>query len=304
MESQDRGRPSFFPQRRPSSTLSPTTAPALTSSTTPSSVSPPLTSQAVRLSAPTPPSLTPPPAPDVTRSLLPRPTSPPPPPFTVITMAAFVPTTAAAAACAWTPAASAVCAKRAAAAPAAAAARRPARRVRAGRVAVVAAAAKPVDVTADTFDAEVMESVRNVFGPPSLLHWVAARELRAVQGVEAEGVGGVVMMGGEWEGALGQCAWPAVVCSSVGRDVAACTDSPQPVTGRRCPIPFLWAGEGCARVTGVHPLAAGVWRVACPLPWRLAGVRAHTGAGQCRWAGVEAWHADASRSVPRGVGPL
>lgn len=72
-------------------------------------------------------------------------------------MAAFVPATAAAAACAWTPAASAVCAKRAAPA-AAAVAHRPARRVRAGRVAVTAAAAKPVDVTADTFDAEVMES--------------------------------------------------------------------------------------------------------------------------------------------------
>lgn len=71
-------------------------------------------------------------------------------------MAAFVPVTAAA--CAWTPAASAVCAKRAATAPASAAARRPARRVRAGRVAVTAAAVKPVDVTADTFDAEVMES--------------------------------------------------------------------------------------------------------------------------------------------------
>eukprot|EP00170_Pyropia_yezoensis_P003265 contig_13623_g3272 len=69
-------------------------------------------------------------------------------------MAAFVPTTAAAAACAWTPAATAVCAKRAATAPASAAIRLPGRRVRAGRVAVTAAAVEPVDVTADTFDAE------------------------------------------------------------------------------------------------------------------------------------------------------
>lgn len=83
-----------------------------------------------------------------------------PSPFTVVTMAAFVPTTAAAAACAWTPAATAVCAKRAATAPASAAIRLPGRRVRAGRVAVTAAAVEPVDVTADTFDAEVMESAR------------------------------------------------------------------------------------------------------------------------------------------------
>jgi len=73
------------------------------------------------------------------------------------TMAAFVPTVAAPG-CSWTPAARAVCTTRAlrTGAPAV---RRPARRVRAGRV-TVTAAAKPVDVTADSFDAEVMQSVR------------------------------------------------------------------------------------------------------------------------------------------------
>jgi len=73
------------------------------------------------------------------------------------TMAAFVPTVAAPG-CSWTPAARAVCATRplGTGAPAA---RHPTRRVRAGRV-TVTAAAKPLDVTADTFDVEVMQSVR------------------------------------------------------------------------------------------------------------------------------------------------
>lgn len=103
-------------------------------------------------------------------------------------MAAFVPATAAAAACAWTPAASAVCAKRAAPA-AATVAHRPARRVRAGRVAVTAVAAKPVDVTADTFDAEVMESVRFLFpfGPALFGSTVAGCGLRAVRGAGGGG---------------------------------------------------------------------------------------------------------------------
>jgi len=72
-------------------------------------------------------------------------------------MAAFVPTVAAPG-CSWTPAARAVCATRplGTGAPAA---RHPTRRVRAGRV-TVTAAAKPLDVTADTFDVEVMQSVR------------------------------------------------------------------------------------------------------------------------------------------------
>lgn len=148
-------------------------------------------------------------------------------------MAAFVPATAAAAACAWTPAASAVCAKRVVPA-AAAVAHRPARRVRAGRVAVTAAAAKPVDVTADTFDAEVMESVRFVFLFWSSRVWLHRCWLWSACGAGSGGGGGQ-------------------------RPVAGGADGPRPVGEEALALAKLVCVSCWRRVVGVlpHLMAAG-----------------------------------------------